>query len=60
MLNQIVYIRLSAVVVFLTLSLFCDAQEVIVVDDRLPREEKTALVILNGFGDSKKKPEGPN
>ncbi len=54
MLNQIVYIRLSAVVVFLTLSLFCDAQEVIVVDDRLPREEKTALVILNGFGDSKK------
>jgi hypothetical protein len=54
MLNRIIYTRLCTVFVFCTIILVSEAQEVIVVDDSKSRGEKTALVVLNGFGDSKK------
>jgi hypothetical protein len=54
MLNHFLISRICTGLVFCAILNFSEAQEVIVVDESKERDEKTALVVLNGFGDSKK------
>ena len=54
MLSQIINTRFCALVFFCSILFVSEAQEVVVVDYTKNTNEKTALVVLNGFGDSKK------
>ena len=47
----------SVLIVLLTISSF--SQDVFLVNDSKQKSEKIALVILNGFGDSKKNRKKP-
>ena len=54
MLSQIINIRFCTLVFFCSILVVSEAQEIVVVDQTKNRNEKTALVVLNGFGDSKR------
>jgi len=54
MFNHFLISRMCTGLVFCSILNFSEAQEVVVVDESRSRDVKTALVVLNGFGDSKK------
>jgi len=52
--NLFLISRACALILFCSALNFSDAQEIVVEDESRGRDEKIALVVLNGFGDSKK------